>query len=102
MHSGHSGTARTRPNDYTRGPNDVDATSTSHEQHGWDIHAFSVGGGNVTRATAACQERRNTRGAEVHCPPGPVAAGDGPPGPVAAGDGPAGPVAAGLGAACEL
>src|SRR6516164_3233483 len=32
----HSGTARTRPYG-------VDATSTSYEQHGWDIHALSTG-----------------------------------------------------------
>ena len=32
----HSGTARTKAYD-------VDATSTTYEQHGWDIHALSAG-----------------------------------------------------------
>src|SRR5262249_10127142 len=42
------------PHAPTTGPNDVDATSTSHEQHGWDIHALSAGGRGVPRVTAAC------------------------------------------------
>ena len=41
-------------NDYAQGPNGVDATSTSCERHGWDIHAlFRRAGAEPGRASAA-------------------------------------------------
>src|SRR5215472_7794600 len=38
------------------------------ERHGWDIHALSAGGGQVSRATAASQEAQQHQGPRaVHC-----------------------------------
>ena len=44
--TGHPGTAPARSYG-------VDATSTSYERHGWDIHAVTAGGGCVSPVTAA-------------------------------------------------
>src|SRR5262249_33226630 len=58
----YSGTARTRPLPLRLEYYDVDATSTSHQRHGWDIHALRADAEHESRATAVCHEHRNTRG----------------------------------------